>query len=75
VLADVAVQSVQTSRGGALGSAGGEDVMVRVSPVLALRVVQALALDGGVLRAGILDGAAANSVALSDLTGCGSGGS
>ena len=70
VLSDVTVQSVQTTRGGALSSAGGEDVIVRVSPDLALRVVQALALDGGVLRAGVIDGATTNSGALSDLTSC-----
>jgi hypothetical protein len=75
VLTDVAVQSVQTTRGGALSSAGGEDVIVRVSPDLALRVVQALALDGGVLRAGVIDGTVTTSGELSDLTRCAPSGS
>ena len=75
VLADVTVQGVQSAQGGAFDASGGEDVVVRVSPDLAERVVEALALDGGVLRAGILDGAASTAAPLPDLSSCAASGS
>jgi hypothetical protein len=70
VLTDVAVQSVASARTGALTASGGQDVVVRVDPGLAQRVVEALALDGGVLRAGIVEGASRASNPLPDLSGC-----
>lgn len=70
VLSDVAVQSVQNARAGALDAGSGQDVIVRVSPALAQRVVEALALDGAILRAGIVDGAGQTSTATSDLSEC-----
>jgi hypothetical protein len=70
VLADVAVQDLDSSHSGGLDVSGGEDVTVRVPPDQALRVVQALALANGVLRAGILDGPGSSDVTLPDLTMC-----
>ena len=71
VLNDVAVQSVQNAHASSLSASDGEDLIVRVTPALAQRVVEALALTGGVLRAGILDGAApSTSPSLPDLSGC-----
>jgi hypothetical protein len=70
VLADVAVQSVQSSRSGALAAGGGEDIVVRVSPTLAQRVIEALAIDGGQLRAGVLDGAPTATGELTELSEC-----
>jgi hypothetical protein len=70
VLADVTVQDVQSARGGSF-AAGGADIIVRVSAEQALRVIQALALDGGVLRAGVLHGAQSTSTtALDNLSSC-----
>src|SRR6202012_4650414 len=60
VLADVTVQSVQSHSSG-LGSTGGEDVIVRVPPDQAQRVIQALALSAGTLRAGALTGSGPSS--------------
>jgi hypothetical protein len=70
VLADVAVQSVQGSRSGALAAGGGEDIVVRVSPALARRVIEALAIDGGELRAGVLDGPPSATGELTELSDC-----
>ena len=58
VLADVTVQDVQATGGGALSGGSGQGVVIRVPPPLAGRVITAMALDGGVIRAGILSGAA-----------------
>ena len=73
VLSDVTVQSVQSARSGSIGSSDGEDLIVRVSPAVAQRVVEALALTGGVLRAGIVTGTApatSDSAQLPDLSEC-----
>jgi hypothetical protein len=75
VIADVTVQSVQAARAGALDASGGEDVVVRVSPQLADRVIEALSLDGGVLRAGIVDGASSGDSDPTDLNTCVASGS
>jgi hypothetical protein len=58
VLADVTVQDVQTAGSGAFSSGTTQGVVVRVPSALAARVVTALALDGAVIRGGILSGAA-----------------
>jgi hypothetical protein len=70
VLADVAVQDLQGAHSGSLEATGGEDVIVRVAPGDAERVIQARALDGGVLRAVIVDGPPGSSAALPDLATC-----
>jgi hypothetical protein len=75
VLSDVAVQSVQTAHGGTFDASGGADVTVRVSPDLARRVIEALALDGGVLRAGVIDAATPSASVLPDLSSCTAAGS
>jgi hypothetical protein len=75
VIDEVTVQGVQTARAGTLDASGGEDVIVRVSPQLADRVIQALSLDGGVLRAGIVEGAASADPGPTDLATCVASGS
>lgn len=72
LLRDVTVQAVRRDDGGAFGSDGtGQDIVIRVDPALADRVVQALALDGAQLRAGVLAGSRqASSATLPDLTSC-----
>ncbi len=61
ILADVTVQDVQSGAGGAFRSGATQSVVIRVPSALASRVVTALAQDGAVVRAGILDGAAADN--------------
>lgn len=56
VISDVAIQEVRKNSGGSFSSSGEQDVVVRVSPDLAERVVTALAQDGAVLRAGVTTG-------------------
>jgi hypothetical protein len=75
VLADTAVQEVREAQGAGFGASGGEDVIVRLSPADAERVIQALALSGGVLRAGVITGPRASPTALPELTPCGASGS
>jgi hypothetical protein len=76
VLADVTVQDVRTANSGAFAASGGEDIVVRLSADDAARVVQALALDNAVLRAGILTGSGGHaSSSLPALTDCASAGS
>ena len=58
MLADVTVQDVQSTGGGAFSSGSAQGVVIRVPAALAGRVITALALDGAVIRAGILSGAA-----------------
>jgi hypothetical protein len=58
VLADVTVQDVQSTGGGAFSGGSTQGVVIRVPPPLAGRVITALALDGAVIRAGILSGTA-----------------
>jgi hypothetical protein len=75
VLADVAVQDAQASHDGGFAAGGGEDVIVRIDAQQAQRVIQALALDSAVLRAGILDGASPSAAAsLPDLATCATAG-
>ncbi len=77
VLSEVTVQSVQSARA-SIGAGDGEDVIVRVSPDTAQRVVEALALTGSVLRAGIVTGtgpSAPDSAPLPDLSRCAGTGS
>lgn len=77
LLADVTVQSVHGSGGGSFAADEGQFVVVSVPPPLAGRVVDALAQDGGTIRAGVLTGPAHSDAndALPDLTGCRSSGS
>jgi hypothetical protein len=58
VLADVTVQDVQSTGVGAFSGGSTQGVVIRVPPPLAGRVITALALDGAVIRAGILSGTA-----------------
>jgi hypothetical protein len=67
VLADVTVQDVQSTGGGAFSSGSAQGVVIRVPAPLAGRVITALALDGAVIRAGILSGAAAAGAPNDDL--------
>jgi len=70
VLGDVVVQSVH-SGGGSIGGGSGSNVVVKVRPNDAVRIVTALALPSSVLRAGVLAGppVSGNSSA-PDLTDC-----
>jgi SAF domain-containing protein len=78
LLPDVTVQAVRADAGGSFGTGtGGQDVVVSVAPPLADRVVQALALDGAKLRAGVLVGSrpasgASGGSPLPDLAPCSS---
>jgi SAF domain len=57
LLPDVTIQSVHADSSGAFGSSGdGQDVAISVAPVLADRVMQALALPDVQVRAGVLVG-------------------
>ena len=69
LLPDATVQAVATS-GGSFSSADGQNVTLSLPPALADRVVTALAVDGGVLRAGILTGASQATSDLPALSGC-----
>ncbi len=72
LLRDVTVQDVTATGGGAFVTGEGQTVVVRVPSALADRVVGALALDGAVLRAGVLDGAPSSTAndALPSLAAC-----
>ena len=72
LLPDVTVQDVLAAENGAFTSgAGGQDVVLSVEPPLAQRLVGALAIDGAVIRAGVLSGAAAaDGGALPELDAC-----
>lgn len=72
LLPDVTVQDVRTGDGGGFSATGdAQDVVVSVSPELAQRVVQALAIDNATIRAGVLTGAApAVAPHLPALAGC-----
>jgi hypothetical protein len=80
LLRDVTIQAVRTDGAGAFGSAGeGQDVVISVSPPLADRVIQALALDEAKLRAGVLVGPSPErgtgaDPGLPDLAACAGGG-
>lgn len=75
LLPDVAVQAVRTDSAAFDSGTNGQDVTISVAPVLADRVVAALAIDGAQLRAGILTGAPADEppAELADLRGCAAG--
>jgi hypothetical protein len=70
VLNDTSVQDVQDAQGSGFGSGGGEDVVVRLSSADAQRVIQALALKGGTIRAGVLSGPSARVGDLQPLSAC-----
>jgi hypothetical protein len=76
LLADVTVQSVHGAGGSSFAADDRQFVVVSLAPGLAGRVVDALAQEGGTIRAGVLTGtphADAND-ALPDLSGCRSSG-
>jgi SAF domain len=56
ILDDVTVQEIQATTSGAFSTGSVQGVVVRVPGEQAQRLVGALALDGAVIRAGILDG-------------------
>ncbi|MBV9174065.1 MAG: hypothetical protein JOZ81_28725 [Chloroflexi bacterium] len=56
ILDSVPVQDVQMAAGGAFATGSTQSVTVRLAPEHAQRLITALALDGAVVRAGILDG-------------------
>ncbi len=72
LLADVTVQSVDTSGGGAFAAGTGQNVVLSISPPLAQRVVTALAAENRVIRAGVLSGATptGSNDNLPDLAAC-----
>jgi hypothetical protein len=71
LLADVAVQAARADTGGSFTEgSGGQNVVISVSPVLADRVIGALAFDQVQLRAGVLVGPRAASTPLPDLAPC-----
>lgn len=78
LLPDVTVQAAHADAGGSFSSGtGGQNVVISVAPALADRVVEALALDGAKLRAGVLVGsrpvaAASAASPLPDLAPCSS---
>ena len=74
VLADTAVQDVRDSNS-SFGAGSGQDVVVRLDPGQAQRVVHALALTGAVIRAGVLTGPAAARAAGDSLEPCAETGS
>jgi hypothetical protein len=75
VLADAAVQAVQDAQGAGFGSAGGEDVVLRLSASDAQRVIEALALKDATIRAGVLSGPADGAQANLALSSCADAGS
>jgi len=70
VLSDTAVQDVQESRGGGLGSSGGQTIVVQLSPSDAKRVIEALALKDATIRAGIRSGPSQGTEAPGQLSAC-----
>lgn len=72
LLADVTVQAVDASGGGAFAAGTGQNVVLSISPPLAQRVVTALAAENRVIRAGVLSGAVAagSNDNLPDLAAC-----
>jgi hypothetical protein len=72
VVAGVAVQEVDTAGGGSFGTSSAENVVVRLGPDDAVRVITALDLEGAVVRAGVVNGDPKQQAAPSeDLNGCG----
>ena len=70
LLADVPVQRARAASA-AFGSGTGQQVVISVAPVLAQRVMTALAIEKAVLRAGVLTGSAApDAGALPSLGDC-----
>jgi hypothetical protein len=58
LLRDEVVQAVHAAGSGSFeAGTGGQDVVISVAPILAERVITALALDGAKVRAGVLIGA------------------
>jgi SAF domain len=70
VVADAAVHEVHAAGGGSFGTSSAVNVVVRLGPDDAERVITALDLDGAVVRAGVVAGAPKQSPP-QDLAGCG----
>jgi hypothetical protein len=70
VVGGASVQEVDSAGGGSFGTSSAENVVVRLSPADAQRVITALDLDGAVVRAGVLSNPN-QAGAPDDLTGCG----
>jgi hypothetical protein len=70
LLADVPVQDVRQPSAGAFSTSGGQDLVLSVARQDAERVITALALDGAVLRAGVVSGPPSPASALPSLDGC-----
>ena len=71
VVAGVTVQEVDAAGGGSFGTSSAENVVVRLGPDDAERVITALDIDGAVVRAGVVTGDPTQAVGPQDLTGCG----
>ena len=72
VVAGVTVQEVDTAGGGSFGTNSAENVVVRLGPADAERVITALDLEGAVVRAGVVNGDPKQQAAPSeDLNVCG----
>lgn len=71
VLPGVTVQDVQSSGGGSFGTSSTENVVIRVPPDQATRVITALGLEGTTIRAGLLGGDPEPSTILPNLERCG----
>jgi SAF domain-containing protein len=71
VVAGVVVLEVDTGGGGSFGTSSAENVVVRLGPDGAARVITALDLDGAVVRAGVVTGDSQPASAPQDLSGCG----
>jgi hypothetical protein len=70
VVAGAAVQEVDAAGGGSFGTSSAVNVVVRLGPDEAERVITALDLDGAVVRAGVVAGDP-NQSPPQDLAGCG----
>jgi SAF domain-containing protein len=71
VVAGVTVLEVDSGGGGSFGTSSAENVVVRLGPDDAARVITALDLDGAVVRAGVVTGDSRPTSALQDLSACG----
>lgn len=71
LLPDVTVQAVRADDSSLADGSGAQDVVINVVPLLADRVVQALAFDEARLRAGVLTGPLHSPSALPDISTCG----
>jgi hypothetical protein len=71
VVEGVVVLEVDSGGGGSFGTNSAENVVVRLGPDDAARVITALDLDGAVVRAGVVTGGSRPTSAPPDLSACG----